>query len=50
MEIEVDGGIKLENAKDVISAGADALVVGSGIFKSEDPVNQINKFKKLARL
>ena len=50
VEIEVDGGIKLENAKDVISAGADALVVGSGIFKSEDPVNQINKFKKLARL
>ena len=50
VEIEVDGGIKLENAKDVISAGADALVVGSGIFKSEDPVNQINKFKDLAIL
>ena len=28
----------------------DALVVGSGIFKSEDPVNQINKFKDLAIL
>ncbi len=50
VEIEVDGGIKLENADDVISAGADALVVGSGIFKSEDPVNQIIKFKDLARL
>jgi len=47
VEIEVDGGIKLENALDVINAGADALVVGSGIFKNDDPVNQINKFKEL---
>ena len=47
VEIEVDGGIKLENALDVINAGADVLVVGSGIFKNDDPVNQINKFKEL---
>ncbi len=47
VEIEVDGGIKLENALDVINAGADALVVGSGIFKNDDPLNQINKFKEL---
>jgi len=48
VEIEVDGGIKLDNAINVINAGADALVVGSEIFKSEDPVSQINKFKELA--
>lgn len=47
VEIEVDGGIKLENAHDVIGAGADALVVGSGIFKAQDPVKELANFKLL---
>ncbi|MFZ6017221.1 MAG: ribulose-phosphate 3-epimerase [Nitrospirota bacterium] len=34
--IEVDGGVKLENAKDIASAGADILVMGSAFFNSED--------------
>ncbi len=34
--IEVDGGIKLDNAKEIASAGADILVMGSGFFNSED--------------
>jgi ribulose-phosphate 3-epimerase len=34
--IEVDGGIKLTNAADVISAGADILVMGSAFFNSKD--------------
>lgn len=34
--IEVDGGIKLDNAKEITSAGADILVMGSGFFNSED--------------
>lgn len=34
--IEVDGGIKVENAKEIASAGADILVMGSGFFNSED--------------
>lgn len=34
--IEVDGGINLENAYDVTSAGADILVMGSAFFKSKD--------------
>ena len=32
VDIEVDGGIKAENAGDVVAAGANVLVVGSGIF------------------
>ena len=32
VEIEVDGGIKPENAGDVVAAGANILVSGSGIF------------------
>jgi ribulose-phosphate 3-epimerase len=34
--IEVDGGIKVENAAQVIDAGADVLVVGTGIFAQKD--------------
>jgi ribulose-phosphate 3-epimerase len=34
--IQVDGGVKQENVKRVHDAGADLLVVGSGIFASED--------------
>ena len=45
--IEVDGGIKLDNAKDVIDLGADILVVGSGIFEAEDVVKRTEMFKNL---
>ncbi len=34
--ISVDGGIKLDNIRDVAEAGADIFVSGSGIFKTED--------------
>lgn len=34
--IEVDGGVKPDNAKEVTSAGADILVMGSAFFNSED--------------
>ncbi len=39
--IEVDGGIGEDNAREVIEAGASALVAGSAIYKSKDPVNTI---------
>ena len=32
IEIEVDGGVKLENAREIVEAGAEILVSGSGIF------------------
>ena len=44
--IEVDGGIKLDNAKEVIEAGADILVSGSGIF-GENTLENIRKFKEI---
>ena len=46
--IEVDGGIKLHNAKEVIDAGADILVTGSEVFKADDPVQTIKDFYSLA--
>lgn len=45
--IEVDGGIKLSNAKIVKDVGADILVAGSAIFKTEDPHKTIEQFKKI---
>ena len=45
---EVDGGIKLHNAKHVLDAGADVLVAGSEVFKSNDPVQTIKDFYKLS--
>ncbi|MGN6248376.1 MAG: ribulose-phosphate 3-epimerase [Ginsengibacter sp.] len=45
--IEVDGGISLENAAQIINAGADILVAGSSIFKSDNPVETIRKMKEL---
>lgn len=47
VEISVDGGIKLSNAKRVIEAGVDILVVGSGIFLTDDPVISMKKFKSI---
>ncbi|MDE3183479.1 MAG: ribulose-phosphate 3-epimerase [Bacteroidota bacterium] len=46
-KIEVDGGISLENAADIIKAGADILVAGSSVFKSENPTETIRKMKEL---
>jgi ribulose-phosphate 3-epimerase len=32
VEIEIDGGVKISNAKSIADAGANILVSGSGIF------------------
>lgn len=45
--IEVDGGIKLGNAKEVLDAGADILVSGSGIFEKGRTRENIKAFKEI---
>lgn len=47
--IEVDGGVKLDNASDLYDAGADILVAGSAIFGSQNPKEEILKFKELLK-
>ena len=47
VKIEVDGGVSLENAKQIIGAGADVLVAGNAVFKSADPKQTIHKLKSL---
>lgn len=43
VEIEIDGGVKLDNIKEVSDAGVDVFVSGSGIFKADDPKAMIQK-------
>lgn len=45
--IEIDGGVTLENAKEILDAGADVLVAGSTVFKAKDPVATITQLKTL---
>jgi ribulose-phosphate 3-epimerase len=45
MSIAVDGGINVDNVKKVIEAGADIIVAGSAIFKSNDPAKTIKQMK-----
>jgi len=47
LDIEVDGGIKIENAKIVLEAGANILVSASGIYNFENKKEIIEKFKQL---
>jgi ribulose-phosphate 3-epimerase len=47
VKIEVDGGVTLENAADIIAAGADVLVAGNTVFKSGDPRATIAALKKI---
>lgn len=44
--IEIDGGVNAQNAPDLIEAGADVLVAGSFVFRSEDPEATIADLKK----
>ena len=41
--IQIDGGVSLDNAKKLVSIGADIIVAGSFVFKSESPKKTIEK-------
>ncbi len=43
--IEVDGGVNTENAKTLFETGADVLVAGNAVFKSDNPIETIHKLK-----
>jgi ribulose-phosphate 3-epimerase len=47
VQIEIDGGVTLENASSIIAAGADVLVAGNTVFKSADPKATIKALKQL---
>ena len=45
--ISVDIGINLENAEEILDAGADRLTVGSSVWKSGDPIGALQTFQSL---
>ena len=45
--IEIDGGVTSANAKKLLDAGADVLVAGSFIFKSDNPTQTIAGLKAI---
>jgi ribulose-phosphate 3-epimerase len=47
--IQVDGGVDTKNASKLIKAGVDVLVAGNTVFSSPDPVETIEKLKKLIK-
>ena len=47
VQIEIDGGVTLENAASIMEAGAHVLVAGNTVFKSADPINTIHQLKQL---
>ncbi len=47
VEIQVDGGVKLDNVKEIVDCGADILVAGSAIFGSDDVVAATKQFKNI---
>lgn len=48
VKIEIDGGVTLDNAKLIIDAGADVLVAGNTVFKSENPFHTIAALKAIS--
>ena len=47
--IEVDGGVGLQNAEKILQAGANVLVAGSSVFRSENPVETIAQLKQIGQ-
>lgn len=48
IKIEIDGGVGLQNAEAILGAGADILVAGSSVFKSNDPKQTIASLKGIS--
>ena len=47
VDIQVDGGVKLDNIKEIVDCGANVLVAGSAIFDSEDIVEATRNLKNI---
>ena len=46
VEIEVDGGVTLDNAAQICQAGADTIVMGAGFFGTPEPVSTLAKVRE----
>ena len=46
-EIQIDGGVNTSNARKLVDCGADILVAGSFVFKSDNPIEIISNLKNI---
>ena len=49
VQLEIDGGVDATNASDIVRAGADILVAGSSVYRSEDPLQAVEQLLANAR-
>jgi ribulose-phosphate 3-epimerase len=47
VHIEIDGGVSMENARQIVDAGADVLVAGNAVFKAPDQKAMIAALKSV---
>lgn len=47
--IEIDGGVNLNNIQDLKARGVDLFVIGSSIFKTDNPTKTLKEFHKLIK-
>jgi len=47
VDIEIDGGIKRDNLREVLNAGVNIVVVGSAIFEAEDMAAEAERFNEI---
>lgn len=47
--IQVDGGVDISNAAEIVNSGADCLVAGSAVFKADNPTETINNLKNVKK-
>jgi ribulose-phosphate 3-epimerase len=50
LHISVDGGVNIDNAPELIRAGANVLVVGGGVFKAHNKNDAIRALKDCANV
>jgi ribulose-phosphate 3-epimerase len=47
-QIEVDGGLGLDNVSDAVRAGAEIIVAGTSIFHTADPAESVRRMRQVA--
>jgi ribulose-phosphate 3-epimerase len=48
VELEIDGGVKVENARRAVEAGASVLIAASGVFAQPDPADAARSLAEIA--
>ena len=49
MQVEIDGGVKIDNAQRAVDAGASVLIAASGIFQAPDPAQAAKELAAIAQ-